>query len=123
MPSTETPTLRPTDNKVIFAHTQSRWHGHDQFYFSQESVPDNAASAGFCHYHQKRDLEESCHFPPLSAFLVMSPVVGSPQGLGLHGDQKQLGRAHVWAGQERGELEPSPAVVLLGQGLIWGPRP
>lgn len=61
---------------------KSRWHGRDQFYFSQESVPDNAASAGFCQYHQKGDLEETCHFPPVSAFLVMSPAVGSPQGLG-----------------------------------------
>lgn len=49
-------------------------------------------------------------------------LLGHHRDWGLPGDQKQLVRANVWAGQEHRELETSPAVVLLGQGLIWGPR-
>lgn len=31
----------------------------------------------------------------------------------------QLGRRHDWAGQDCGELEPSPDVAWFGQGLMW----
>lgn len=58
---------------------------------------DDSAGADFCHGHQMRALEQSCHFPPASItpLVAVAEVARSQQGLGTRSSRGS--RCPSWA--------------------------
>lgn len=71
---------------------------------------DDSAGADFCHGHQTRALEQSCHFPPASItpLVAVAEVARSQQGLGAPWGPGAVGAPGVHPG-------PVPEYFLLLQ--------
>jgi len=135
MPSTETPAIWPMDNEVILLIVRADSMVTISVVVAKSLFPDNGA--GFCHRHQNRDLEQSCHFSPVSIvpLVAAGKAIRSPQGLGApwglgaascpprwQGRAQQPGPSHSPSpeqGSQRAPGRPQPWASGTSLGMGW----